>query len=267
MKALRSFPKIMGILNVTPDSFSDGGKFNNLTSSIIRAKELIADGADIIDIGGESSRPGADEVDALVEIDRTAPLIKAIREFEPKIPISIDTTKAETALAAVKAGADIINDISGLSFEPDLADIAAKYDKSLVVMHIKGNPRTMQNNPEYKDLFQEVYDFLRNSIYLARTKGVHKIYADLGIGFGKTVDHNYELLRRHDEYLSLGVPMLLGISRKSLIGKFLNIESPLDRDAETAIIHTLMLEKQIDIIRVHNVKLHSNLRKLYAKLS
>ncbi len=262
----QKFPKLMGILNVTPDSFSDGGTHNSLNSAIEYGLKMINQGADIIDVGGESTRPGASEVSIEEEIERTAKVIEGIRKENQEIEISIDTTKYAVAKAAIEAGADMINDISGLTFEPTLADLAAENDKSLVLMHIKGTPRTMQNAPQYNDVVEDVFGFLKKQIEFAQSRGVKKIYADVGIGFGKTVNHNWELLKRHDDFEKLGVPLLLGISRKSFIGKTFEIDNAVERDFETALIHTILLEKNIEIIRVHNVEIHSRIRDIYSYL-
>ncbi len=256
------FPKIMGILNVTPDSFSDGGAFFDTQNAIRQGLSLIEKGADILDIGGESTRPGASEVPLSDEITRVVPVISAIRKECAATPISIDTTKYEVAKAALDAGANIINDISGLTYDTRLAELAAEYGATLVIMHIQGKPRTMQNNPVYQDLIHEIKTWLRDKIDFARSKGVKEIIADVGIGFGKTIEHNISLLQNHDEFLALGVPLLLGISRKSFIGKTLSLENPLERDIPTALIHALLLDKKIDIIRVHDVELHNTLKKI-----
>ena len=260
------FPQIMGIVNVTPDSFSDGGDNFSLDSAFNRVVELVNSGADIIDIGGESTRPGAEDVTIREEIIRVIPLIKKIKSIYPNLQISIDTTKAEVALEAVISGVDIINDISGLTFSPEIADIAAKFNKSIVIMHIKGNPRTMQDNPTYNNCTIEVFNFLKDRIDFAKSRGVKNIIADVGIGFGKSFDHNLELLRNHKEFTKLEVPLLLGISRKRFIGSLLGIDNPKDRDIATALIHSLMLSKNIDIIRVHNVQLINNLKILHQSL-
>ncbi len=262
-----NFPKIMGIMNATPDSFSDNGKYFNIDEAIKHCMEMISDGADIIDIGGESTRPGSNSISAEEEIKRIIPIVEKIRSLEPNIPISIDTTKSQVAEAALIAGANIINDISGLTFDPALAGIIAKYKAEVIIMHIKGEPRSMQNNPTYDNVVQEVYDFLKNQIAFAQNAGIKKIYADIGIGFGKSIEHNFELLRNIDTYYKLDVPLLLGISRKSFIGKTLDIDIPNDRDAATALLHSLLLNQKIDIIRVHNVKLHSQLRDLFYELN
>jgi dihydropteroate synthase len=261
------FPKIMGILNVTPDSFSDGGKYFEKEKAIEHALEMAQDGADIIDIGGESTRPGAENISVFDELKRVIPVIKGIKKQLPDIKISIDTTKLLVANAAVDEGAEIINDISGLNFEPSLALLAAEMDISLILMHIQGTPGIMQKKPKYKDVFQDVYNKLEKKIDIANSYGVNSIIADVGIGFGKTLEHNLELLKNHIKFKSLGVPLLLGISRKSFIDKILNIEHPEDRDIPTALLHALLLNSGADIIRVHNVKLISMLKKLTQALS
>ena len=267
MQEIINFPKIMGILNVTPDSFSDGGEYLNQDNALAKALEMISDGADIIDIGGESTRPGSDPVDVEEEIKRIVPIVEAIRKAEPNIKISVDTSKSKVALAAIKAGADMINDISGLTRDSKLAEVVAKFDKELVIMHIKGTPKNMQKNPTYDDVVEDVYEFLSQQIEYAKSCGVTKIFADVGIGFGKNLEHNLDLLRGHGSFKQLGVPMLLGISRKSFIGELCDIENPKDRDVETALLHSLMLGKNVEIIRVHNVKLHATLRDLYYELN
>ncbi len=259
---MNKFPKIMGILNVTPDSFSDGGSFYNINDAVVRGLKLIEQGADILDIGGESTRPGAEDVSYDEEIKRVVPVIERIREECSATPISVDTTKYEVAKAALDAGANIINDISGLSFDERLADLAAEYNATLIIMHIQGKPRTMQQNPVYADVTDEVFQSLKERINFAKSKGVKNIIADVGIGFGKTVEHNITLLKEHDSFLKLEVPLLLGISRKSFIGKSLDIDHPSDRDIPTALIHSVLLSKKIDIIRVHNVELHHTLKKI-----
>ncbi len=260
------FPQIMGIINVTPDSFSDGGDNFTTESAYNKVIKMVENGADIIDIGGESTRPGANEVSTEEEIRRVIPLIKKVKATYPNLPISIDTTKAEVALEATINGANIINDISGLTFSPEIADIATKYNISIVLMHIKGKPRTMQESPTYQNCTEEVFDFLKERINYAKSRGVKNIIADIGIGFGKTTVHNLELIRNLNVFKSLGVPLLLGISRKRFIGELLGIDNPKDRDYATALIHALLLNKNIDIIRVHNVKLLSDLKKLNQSL-
>lgn len=256
----------MGILNVTPDSFSDGGKYFSLDDAVRQACRMADEGADIIDIGGESTRPGAQEVPYSEEIRRTAPVIAAVKKILPEIEISIDTTKLETATAAADSGATIINDISGMDFDERLGALCANRGLALCLMHIQGVPRTMQANPDYSDVVKEVRESLQSKIERARSAGVREIIADIGIGFGKTVEHNWELLKNYHEFTSLGVPTLLGVSRKSFIGKTFGIDSPQERDIITAFIHALMAATPPDIVRVHNVALISSLREVHKRL-
>jgi len=260
------FPKIMGIVNVTPDSFSDGGQYNSFKNATEHAFKLIEDGADILDIGGESTRPGAAEVSADEEIKRVVPLIEAIRRVNAEIPISIDTTKYEVALKSVEAGATLLNDISALKNDERIGTLAAERNLPLVLMHMQGTPRTMQQNPQYGDVVQDVFRELLERITFAKSLGVKEIIADVGIGFGKTVEHNWQLLKKHEEFLKLNVPLLLGISRKSFIGKSLGIDVAAERDVATALLHSLLLKSGAAIIRVHNVKLHGQLREFFKKL-
>ncbi len=259
------FPRIMGVVNVTPDSFSDGGRFFTPDRAVQHAMELVAQGADMVDIGGESSRPGAESVQEHEEIRRVVPVIAAIRAAHPTIPISIDTVKYGVAKAALEAGATMLNDISGLQQEPRLAELAGEFRVPLVLMHCKGTPRTMQQNPHYDDVVQEVHTFLAKQIAFARSCGVQEVYADVGIGFGKTVEHNVTLLKHHHEFATLGVPLLLGVSRKSLFGKLLGIAEPQERDYATLATHLFLLQAQAsvtNIIRVHNVAIFAQARTL-----
>jgi len=251
---------VMGILNVTPDSFSDGGKFNNINSATDHALEMIETGADIIDIGGESSRPGAESVPVDEEIRRTIPTIENIIKEKPNSIISIDTTKPEVATAALESGASIINDISALS-DKRMIDVVKKYNATLVLMHMQGNPRTMQDNPSYKSVVEEVFNYLVSKIKYANDNGVNSIIVDPGIGFGKSVNDNYELLRKLTNFQNLETPLLIGVSRKSLIGKSLNLEVN-ERDIATIILETDAVNKGAKIIRTHNVKNGVQLKKL-----
>lgn len=257
------FPKIMGILNITPDSFSDGGRYFNIDNAVLQAKELIEDGADIIDVGGESTRPGAAYVSQDDEISRVIPVIREINSIRGKVRISVDTRRLETARKAVKAGADIINDISGLTNDESIARVAAENNAGLVIMHMQGTPENMQLHPVYTDVVREVLEFLENKIELAKSYGVKDIYADIGIGFGKNFDHNIELLKNIDSFYKLGVPLVLGISRKSFLGKITGVANPSERDMATVLVHALLLEKKIDIIRVHNVNAATTLKSIY----
>ncbi|NOZ61385.1 MAG: dihydropteroate synthase [Calditrichaeota bacterium] len=245
---------IMGILNVTPDSFSDGGKFLDKNAAVAHALEMIADGADLVDVGAESTRPGAKPVDLEEEMSRVIPVIAALRR-ESDVPISVDTYKAQVAEAALEAGADIINDISGMRFDPKMKEAVAKYQAPVVLMHIKGEPRNMQKDPVYEDLMTEIYQYLSESIELAESAGLprEKIIIDPGIGFGKRLKDNYEILRRLSEFRSLGCPILVGPSRKSFIGNVLNL--PPDQRLEgSAAAVALSIASGADIVRVHDVK-------------
>lgn len=251
---------------MTPDSFSDGGKYTDAETAITHALQLVQDGADILDIGGESSRPGAAEIDGSEEIRRVVPVIEGIRTANVDIPISIDTVKYDVARAALQAGATMINDISGLDMEPRLAELAAEYDVPLVLMHMAGTPRTMQHNPTYNDVVQDVFDALAAKIELARSFGVQQVYADVGIGFGKTMEHNLQLLANHKKFTELGVPLLLGLSRKSFLGKLLGLEKASERDVATLAMHLLLQDSGAAIIRIHNVGYLAQARVLYQAL-
>lgn len=252
----------MGIVNVTPDSFSDGGKYNTVELAIEHALQLIEQGADILDIGGESTRPGSESVSLNEERNRVVPVIKGIRVRNSSIPISIDTMKSQIAQEAIEAGATIVNDVSSGRYDASMFDIVAKYNIPFILMHMLGKPKTMQLNPEYQNVVSEVYTFLQERISIAQSYGITTIMADVGIGFGKTLEHNVELLRHHAEFTKLNVPLVLGISRKRFIGALTGIENAADRDTATALLHALLLHAKADIIRVHNVALCNQLRTL-----
>ncbi|MDK2977144.1 MAG: dihydropteroate synthase [Candidatus Marinimicrobia bacterium] len=244
---------VMGILNLTPDSFSDGGLFISRDQALKRAEEMISEGADIIDIGGESTRPGAEAVSEAEELDRVIPVIEALAGTVPCI--SVDTTKAAVAEAALNAGAHIINDIFGFHQSPELAHIAAKHQAGAILMHIKGTPRTMQKNPRYDDLMEDILDWLGKSIQIAEKAGLPKnhLVVDPGIGFGKTLEHNLEILRRLGELSGLKVPILIGASRKSFIGKIddSHVTNRLGGSLAAAVTSVL---NGASIVRVHDVK-------------
>ncbi len=261
------FPEIMGILNITPDSFSDGGDFIDPEDAYNHAISLHRAGADIIDIGGESSRPGAVPVSTQQEIDRVVPVIEKLKNEFNHLTVSVDTTKFEVAELAVKAGADIINDISGLEADVRLAELAAGHRKALILMHMQGTPQVMQDAPHYDNVVEGVFNSLEAKIALARQWGVESIIADVGIGFGKTAGQNLILLNNLSRFKDLGVPLLLGISRKSFIGKTLGIETPSERDMATALIHSLLPGFGGDIIRVHNVELIALLKRISGLLA
>jgi len=255
------FPKIMGIVNVTPDSFSDGGNYNTLYLALDHALKLIDEGADMIDVGGESTRPGSDPVLLEEELSRTIPVIKKIRSLNQSIVISIDTTKSEVAKQALDNGADIINDISGLTFDSKMINAVKQYNAGVVIMHIQGNPKTMHVNPEYKNVVDEVKQFLITQSNKAKENGVDKIIVDPGIGFGKSVDDNFKLIKNLNEFNKLSYPVMIGVSRKSFIGKTLNLEVN-ERDISTVIMETVSVLNSARIIRTHNVKYCAQLVKL-----
>lgn len=247
-------PRLMGILNVTPDSFSDGGRFLAVDAALAHARRLAAEGADLIDVGGESTRPGAPAVSEQEELDRVLPVIEALHR-ELSLPLSIDTTKSAVALAAVAAGADFVNDISGLTFDPAMAAAVAQCQAGLVVMHTRGRPATMQSDTRYHDLVGEVREGLRCSVAKAVAAGVvaGRIAVDPGIGFGKDVAGNLELLRRLPEVAVTGHPLLLGTSRKSFIGKVLGQDDPRQREPGGLATVALGVAGGAMLFRVHEV--------------
>ena len=246
---------VMGIVNVTPDSFSDGGKYFAPITAIDFAFKLIDEGADIIDIGGESTRPGADKVSYSEELARVIPVIEGIRSNNNKILISIDTTKSVVAKEAVEAGANIINDVSGLSFDNQMPETIAQLKAPVIIMHMKGNPSDMQENPKYKDVIDEIITYFKEKINIAINSGIERemIILDPGIGFGKTVEHNFKILSELNRFNNLELPLLIGPSRKSFIGLTLNLP-PEDRLDGTAATVAVGVNNGARIIRVHDVK-------------
>jgi len=244
----------MGVLNVTPDSFSDGGLYFQKDKAIEQGLAMAYEGADIIDIGGESTRPYSDTVSPDEELDRVIPVIESLSK-EIKIPISIDTCKATVARDALRAGASIINDISALRFDSEMASVAAEAGVPIILMHMQGTPGNMQNNPTYDHLIPEILDFLKNAIERAVKAGIRKdlIIIDPGIGFGKTFDHNFEIIKELNRFGSLGRPILLGTSRKAFIGHILDKE-PNERDNGTMVTVSASILNGAHIVRVHNVK-------------
>lgn len=251
---LNGVPRIMGILNVTEDSFYDGGRFSDFSRARDQARRLVEEGADIIDIGGESTRPGSDPVPEEEEIKRVVPLIESLSGRIP-VPISIDTYKAAVARKALEAGAEMVNDISALSFDPGLVEVIAETGAPVVLMHTLDRPKVMQSNPVYQDVIGDISDSLRASIQKAEEHGIDpgRIVVDPGIGFGKTVDHNLIILKRLAEFRKLGKPILIGPSRKSFIGKVLD-EPVEDRLEGTLAAVALAAWQGADIIRVHDVR-------------
>ncbi len=246
--------RVMGVLNVTPDSFSDGGRYVDPGRAVAHALQMLDEGADIIDVGGESTRPGAREVSVGMEIERTVPLIARIRAQAPGAVVSIDTTKAPVARAALEAGAQMVNDISGLGFDAAIADVAAEFGASLVLMHMQGTPRTMQAAPHYTDVVKEVLAFLDERATRAIEAGVpaDRIIVDPGFGFGKALEHNLEILRRLDEFTALGYPVLVGTSRKSFIGAITGRPAT-ERVHGTAATVAIAALRGASIVRVHDV--------------
>ena len=246
---------LMGVLNVTPDSFSDGGLHFDTGRAVEHAIKLVEDGADIIDIGGESTRPGSNAVSTDEELSRTIPVIESVAR-RIAAPISIDTCKAEVALRAIDAGASIVNDISGLRFDPAMAKAVASLGVPVIVMHIKGIPRDMQENPVYEALVPEIMDYLRTSIRMAVEAGIQEdmIVVDPGIGFGKKFDHNLQILRDLNEFTALGKPIAIGVSRKAFIGKILSGAPASERLEGTAAAVAISIINGANIVRVHDVK-------------
>ncbi len=245
---------VMGVLNVTPDSFSDGGQFIDEDRALARAREMEAAGADIIDVGGESTRPGAEPLPEEEELRRILPVIERLAAGSP-LPLSVDTYKSAVADRALRAGASMVNDISGLRFSPDMARVAADHGAAVVLMHIKGTPRDMQTGPVYDDVVADIMRSLEESIGIALRAGIpaDRILVDPGIGFGKTVQHNLTVLDRLDELRALGRPIVLGASRKRFIGAVLEISEPQDRVQGTAATVALGIERGAQVVRVHDV--------------
>ena len=249
-----SEPVIMGIVNVTPDSFSDGGQFFNTTAALNHAMQLLDEGATILDIGGESTRPGAPDVSLEDELQRVIPLINAIREQSDCV-ISIDTSKAEVMRQAIEAGADIVNDVRALQ-EPGAIEVVVQYpDVVVCLMHMQGQPRSMQNAPHYDDLASEINDFFNQRIVACEAAGIKQsqLILDPGFGFGKTLKHNYQILAQLNDYAQLGLPLLAGLSRKSMIGNLLNRDTK-DRLAGSLAGALIAAQNGAHIIRVHDVK-------------
>lgn len=243
---------VMGVLNVTPDSFSDGGKFLKAGDAIAHGKKMEQDGADFIDVGGISTRPGAVEISVDEELNRVIPVITALAK-EVSIPISIDTYRAKVANEALKAGALIVNDISAFGFDEAMAETIAKHNASAVVMHIKGMPNDMQKDPKYDDLMAELLTYFENVAWKANVAGINQVIIDPGIGFGKTIEHNLQILKNLGDLKRLDSPIMIGVSRKSMIGKILNIEDVNDRHEGTITLNTVGIINGAHIIRVHDV--------------
>lgn len=259
----KSNTKLVGILNVTQDSFSDGGEYYDIQAATEHLHKLISDGADVIDIGAESTKPGAKEVSAEEQLKKLIPILEYIKENGVNIPVSIDTRNSEVAQKCIELGASFINDVSGFDYDNKMADVIAKYpDVKIIVQHSKGTPDVMQNNPQYDNLMDEIYKSLKNKVDFAISKGIKKdnIIIDAGIGFGKTREQNFEIIHRWKEFKTIGCPVMLGVSRKSL----LNIPdaSNAEKDLYTLSLNSILLNDGIDYIRVHNVKIHKKLQEI-----
>jgi dihydropteroate synthase len=249
---LASRTYVMGILNVTPDSFSDGGRYLNIEQAIEHGQKLVEDGADFIDVGGESTRPGSESVSIKEEVRRVIPVIESLNK-KIGVPISIDTCKSDVAEAALQFGATIVNDISAMTFDTKMASVIAKHQASVVLMHIKGTPKNMQMNPIYNNVTEDVKQFLREQLEEATKAGITQIMIDPGIGFGKKFEHNIQLLKELKTFTSLGYPLLVGVSKKSFLSAILSLP-PNERVEGTAAAVTASILNGANIIRVHDVK-------------
>ena len=246
-------PKIMGILNVTPDSFFDGGKHNNVVHALQRAEMMLHAGADFLDIGGYSSRPGANDVSLEEELERVIAPIKAIKKQFPNAVISIDTFRAEVARQAVAAGADMVNDISAGEDDADMFETIRELQVPYIIMHKQGTPKTMQQNPQYENAVLDIAKYLSRRVLKLNELGVNDVIIDPGFGFGKTVEHNYQLLKHLDHFQIFELPILVGVSRKSMINKVLGTKPENALNGST-VLHTIALQKGAHILRVHDVK-------------
>ena len=251
---------VMGVLNVTPDSFSDGGRFADVGAAVAHAHRLAAEGADLLDIGGESTRPATfgdrSPLPPDEERRRVLPVIARLTAEMPRVPLSVDTYKAEVARAALDAGSSLVNDISGLTFDPDMAALAAARSVPLLLMHLPGRPRDLPAHPVYADVVADVLAFFQRQIAYAEAQGVRRdqLWLDPGLGFGKTAEHNLELLRRLPELKALGLPLVVGASRKKFLGKILGTDDPADRKEGTAATVALSIAGGADMVRVHDVR-------------
>lgn len=251
--------KLVGILNITPDSFSDGGKYIEPVDAQKHLIELIQDGADIIDIGAESTRPGAKEVGQAEQISRLKPILSFIQKENIKTPISIDTRSSEVADFVLNNGAGIINDVSGFDYDTKLAEVVSRYNAGVIIQHSNGTPQTMQENPQYNNVIEDIFFTLKNKIEYADSIGIKNIIIDPGIGFGKTKENNFEILERIEEFYALNCPIMLGVSRKRLLD--VKEDDNELKDALTLAISYPLIKSGVDYLRVHNVKFHKSLLK------
>ncbi len=256
----------MGILNVTPDSFSDGGHYTDIASAVDRIWMMLKEGADVIDIGGESTRPGSDPVSADEELSRVLPVLEKALDYFPDAIYSVDTTKPEVASEALKAGAHIINDVSGLKKSPEFADICAEYGAGYVLMHSQGDPKTMQDNPSYDDVTEDILLFFKQQVQRLENAGVKNILIDPGIGFGKTLEHNCKIVSELQKFSKFDYPVLMGASRKSMIGQILDGRPKDDRLIGTICVHYHSLMNGASMLRVHDVKEAADSIKIYSAI-
>lgn len=256
-----SRPRIMGILNVTPDSFFDGGRYDAPDSAVLRAKQMVDEGAEMLDIGGMSTRAGARMISVQEELDRVMPALSAIREALPATLLSIDTVHGAVARAAIAAGAAIINDVSAGTIDPDILQAAADTGAPYILMHMQGTPENMQKAPQYADVTMEVMQFLTEKALQLRAMGVRDIIADPGFGFGKTLEHNYTLLREFETLHTIGLPLMAGVSRKSMVCKLLNLPPEQALNGST-VLHTMLLQKGVHLLRVHDVRAAAEARAI-----
>lgn len=244
---------VMGILNVTPDSFSDGGKYLDKNAAVEHGLKLLEEGADILDVGGESSRPGSDFINVEEELNRVIPVIQEILKKKQNAILSVDTTKSKVAYEALRCGVKIVNDISSFNVDDQMLNIVKQFDAALVLMHMKGNPKTMQQYPSYDDVVSEIYDYLNLKVELAKKAGIKNIIIDPGIGFGKRVTDNFELIKRLDEFKGIGHPILIGVSKKSFLGNALDLKID-ERGNSTIVAETISIKNGARFIRTHDVK-------------
>ena len=259
-------PQIMGIMNVTPDSFYAKSRIEDSDQIVEQAHKMIEQGASILDIGGFSSRPGAASVSIQEEIDRVLPVIERIRQQFPNTILSVDTFRADVARYALKAGAHLINDISAFNLDASIVDVVAEQNVPYILMHMQGLPKTMQDAPHYQDILVEIMDFFIEKISLLRSKGINDIVLDVGFGFGKTIEHNYQLLKNLGVFQQLELPVLVGVSRKSMIWKLLEIHQNEALNGTTA-LHMIALQQGASILRVHDVKAAREVIQLWSYLS
>ncbi|MGB2244761.1 MAG: dihydropteroate synthase [Flavobacteriaceae bacterium] len=248
-----SSPKIMGILNLTPDSFFDGGKYTQRDEALKQCEKLLLEGADFIDLGAYSSKPGAAKIDDSEEYRRLIPVLEALIKRFPEALFSIDTFRSSIAQAALDRGAAMVNDISAGRFDPDMLTVVGRYDVPYVAMHMQGQPQTMQNQPHYDDLISEIWHFFSEKIRACHAAGIKDVFLDPGFGFGKTIAHNYTMLNKLERFKEFETPILVGVSRKSMIHKLLEIK-PEEALNGTSVLHTIALQKGAHILRVHDVK-------------